>query len=47
MRKFYLVCLTVLSFGLTADVSPERMSQIDTEVQSMSLMSFETEKLLY
>ena len=36
MKKFYLVCLTVLSFGLTAEVSPERMSQIDSEVQSMS-----------
>ena len=36
MKKFYLVCLTVLSFGLTAEVSPERMSQIESEINSMS-----------
>ena len=37
MKNFYLVCLTVLSFGLAADVSPERLSQIDSNVGSMSL----------
>ena len=37
MKKFYLVCLTVLSFGLTAEVSPERLSQIDSNVGSMSM----------
>ena len=37
MKKFYLVCLTVLSFGLTAEVSPERLSQIDSTVGSMSM----------
>ena len=37
MKKFYLVCLTILSFGLTAEVSPERMSQIESSVASMSM----------
>ena len=37
MKIFYLVCLTVLSFGLTAEVSPERLSQIDSSVGSMSM----------
>ena len=37
MKKFYLVCLTILSFGLSAEVSPERMAQIDSEVKSMSM----------
>ena len=37
MKNFYLVCLTVLSFGLTAEVSSERLSQIDSRVNSMSM----------
>ena len=37
MKKFYLVCLTILSFGLTAEVSQERLSQIDSNVASMSM----------
>ena len=37
MKKFYLVCLTILSFGLTAEVSPERISQIESSVASMSM----------
>ena len=37
MKKFYLVCLTLLSFGLSADVTVEQMSEIDTRVDSMSL----------
>ena len=37
MKKFYLVCLTILSFGLTAEVSQERLSQIDANVASMSM----------
>ena len=37
MKKFYLVCLTILSFGLTAEVSPERMTQIESSVASMSM----------
>jgi hypothetical protein len=36
MRNFYLVCLTFIFFGLTADVSSERLSQIDSSVSSMS-----------
>ena len=37
MKKFYLVCLTILSFGLIAEVSPERMSQIESSVDAMSM----------
>ena len=37
MKKFYLVCLTILSFGLTAEVSSERISQIESNVASMSM----------
>ena len=37
MKKFYLVCLTLLSFGLSADVTVEKMSDIETRVDSMSL----------
>ena len=37
MKKFYLISLTVLSFGLTADLSPESLSQIESSVESMSL----------
>ena len=37
MKNFYLVCLTILSFGLTAEVSQERMTQIDSNVASMSM----------
>ena len=37
MKNFYLVCLAVLSFGLTAEVSQERMTQIESNVGSMSM----------
>ena len=37
MRKFYLVCLTILSFGLSADVTVEKMSEIESRVDSMTL----------
>jgi hypothetical protein len=37
MKKFYLVCITLLSFGLSADVTVEKMSEIDTRVGSMSV----------
>ena len=37
MKNFYLVCLTLLSFGLTADVSYEEISEIESRVESMSL----------
>ena len=37
MKNFYLVCLTIISFGITAEVSPERMTQIDSSVNSMSM----------
>ena len=37
MKKFYLVCLTLLSFGLSADVTVEKMSEIESRVDSMSL----------
>ena len=37
MKKFYLVCLTLLSFGLSADLPVEKMSEIETRVGSMSL----------
>jgi len=37
MKNFYLVCLTIFSFGLTAEVSQERMSQIESNVGSMSM----------
>ena len=37
MKKFYLVCLTLLSFGLSADLPVEKMSDIETRVGSMSL----------
>ena len=37
MKKFYLVCLTLLSFGLSSDVTVEKMSDIETRVDSMSL----------
>ena len=37
MKKIYLVCLTLLSFGLSADVSVEKMSEIESRVGSMSV----------
>ena len=37
MKKFYLVCLTLLSFGLSAEVTVEKMSDIESRVDSMSL----------
>jgi hypothetical protein len=37
MKKFYLVCLTLLSFGLSADVTIEKMTEIESRVDSMSL----------
>ena len=37
MKKFYLICLTLLSFGLSADVTVEKMSDIESRVDSMSL----------
>ncbi|MDA8605111.1 DUF5011 domain-containing protein, partial [Gammaproteobacteria bacterium] len=38
MKNFYLVCLTLISFGITAaDVSVEKMSDIESRVGSMSL----------
>ena len=37
MKKFYLVCLTLLSFGLSSDVTVEQMSDIESRVGSMSL----------
>ena len=37
MKNFYLVCLTLLAFGLTADVSYEEISEIESRVESMSL----------
>ena len=37
MKKFYLVCLTLLSFGLSAEVTVEKMSEIESRVESMSL----------
>ena len=36
MKKFYLVCLTILSFGLSADVTVEKMSEIESRVDSMN-----------
>ena len=37
MKKFYLVCLTLLSFGLSAELSVEKMAEIESRVDSMSL----------
>ena len=37
MKNFYLLWLTVLSFGLTAELSSEKISQIDSSIKSMSL----------
>ena len=37
MKKFYLVCLTLLSFGLSADITVEKMTEIESRVDSMSL----------
>ena len=37
MKKIYLVCLTLLSFGLSADVTVEKMSEIELRVGSMSV----------
>ena len=37
MKKFYLVCLTLLSFGLSADLTNKQLSEIETRVDSMSL----------
>jgi hypothetical protein len=36
MKKFYLICLTALSFGLSADLTNEQMSEIESRVNSMS-----------
>ena len=37
MKKFYLVCLPLLSFGLSSDVTVEQMNDIESRVGSMSL----------
>ena len=37
MKKFYFVCLTLLSFGLSADVTNAQLSDIESRVDSMSL----------
>jgi hypothetical protein len=37
MKKFYLVCLTLLSFGLSANVTNEKMADIEARVASMSV----------
>ncbi|MEL1232101.1 MAG: immunoglobulin-like domain-containing protein, partial [Candidatus Neomarinimicrobiota bacterium] len=37
MKKFYLVCLTLLSFGLSANVTNDKMADIESRVGSMSL----------
>ena len=37
MKNFYLVSLTLLSFGLISDVTVAEMTNIDTRVGSMSL----------
>jgi hypothetical protein len=37
MKKYYLVCLTLFSFGLAAEVNLEQMSEIESRVDSMSL----------
>ena len=44
MKKFYLVCLTLFSFGLYADVSVEKMSDIESRVGSMSLNELQDRK---
>ena len=46
MKKFYLVCLTLLSFGLLADVSVEKMSDIESRVDSMSLSELQDRRSL-
>jgi len=44
MKKFYLVCLTVLSFGISAEVSSERLAEINSSVNSMSVNELQDRK---
>ena len=37
MKKFYLVCLTLLSFGVSAELTVEKRVDIESRVDSMSL----------
>ena len=37
MKKFYLVCLTLFSFGVGADLTPQNLIDINTRVDSMSV----------
>ena len=47
MKNFYLVCLTLISFGITAaDVSVEKMSDIESRVGSMSLSELQDRRSL-
>ena len=46
MKKFYLVCLTLLSFGLSADVTVEKMADIEARVGSMSLSELQERRSL-
>jgi len=46
MKKFYLVCLTLLSFGLSADVTVEKMADIEARVGSMSLSELQDRRSL-
>ncbi len=46
MKKFYLVCLTLLSFGLSADVTVEKMADIEARVGSMSLSELQDSQLV-
>ena len=42
--RFYLVCLTLLSFGLTADITVEKMSDINSRVDSMTVNELQDRK---
>ena len=37
MKKFYLICLTLISFGVSSELTVEKIADIESRVDSMSL----------
>ena len=47
MKKFYLVCLTLFSFGVSADLTPEKIDNINSRVNSMIVETLTGNYLAY
>ena len=42
MKKFYLLSLVFLTLGISAEVSQERLAEIDREVSTMGVLEMTT-----